>query len=837
MDKLLKKSGIFLQARINSNRMPGKCVMPFFGNIMLHQVLKRLEVIPADEKVILTTPDSEYAFRKTAKRMGWKIFTGDEQNVLKRYVEAAVSFGVDIVIRATADNPFVSPEIAIETIDLFHKENCDLATLAPVPYGSGIEVVKTSALITALKNSRVPHHLEHVTPYIYENSHKFKVRILNFNDKTVSRDDVRLTVDTEEDFQRMNYLYRSIVKKNSNFKIKSIINIYDELKFVKYKRLLVITAFSESYGMGHLKKVMLLAKNLQSDFQTYFSFKQGDKRKADEIKDFSYTVIDYDKLSDFVEKEGLFERIIVDLRDTSIEEMRRYKALGSVISFDDMGEGGQISDLNFKTMPALLEHNGRKFNYEGMQYLLTDTENSEPEVKIKNVKNILITFGGSDPAGLTEKTVTVLNRAGYNLTVITGPFNEKKHSFESENCKVVKSPDNLHDFIGKCDMVFTSFGVTFFESLLQNKPVIIINPTEYHDRLTSDLGYPYFIKPDFSKPDSLSQFSDDIIAAIERIISENSGKKKQAEFPLYGFFSFNTGQNIKEIFKIIKDYSYTMNVCPNCSSINEKVIYRTKKWNMVRCPKCGLYYTTHLFAEEKKEVYGRKYFFDEYKEQYGRTYIQDKENIQEFAKRRLKIIKNYVESGRLLDFGSALGFFSEYAELNGFKTLSLDKSKFAVNYIQDELKLDAVIGGSEYLEKNENLFDAITCFYVIEHIKEFKKLLFLFSSHLKKNGVLAISTPNASGISIRHGFNKYVQKHPDDHYIILSPSMLKSILKDFGFGNFSVVVTGIHPERFFTSKKALKLLDSKLIKKLFFLTARLLKLGDTFEIYAEKIRD
>lgn len=36
---------------------------------------------------------------------------------------------------------------------------------------------------------------------------------------------------------------------------------------------------------------------------------------------FDVKIIDYNKMNDFVDKEGLFDRVIVDLRDTDEEEM------------------------------------------------------------------------------------------------------------------------------------------------------------------------------------------------------------------------------------------------------------------------------------------------------------------------------------------------------------------------------------------------------------------------------------------------------------------------------------------------------------------------------------
>src|SRR4030042_4192974 len=173
---------------------------------------------------------------------------------------------------------------------------------------------------------------------------------------------------------------------------------------------------------------------------------------------------------------------------------------------------------------------------------------------------------------------------------------------------------------------------------------------------------------------------------------------------------------------------------------------------MHKCNSCGLIYIIPFM--QIKQNYGSKYFNQEYKEQYGKTYEEDKENILLYARERLFNIRSYISKGTLLDFGSGLGFFAEYCENNGFITTCLDISDYAIEYINDILKLRGIKGDIEYLEKNSEIYDVISSYYLIEHIQDFVKLIFLFSSHLRKNGVLSLSTPNANGISIKKDFLK-----------------------------------------------------------------------------------
>ncbi|MBP5706874.1 MAG: class I SAM-dependent methyltransferase, partial [Spirochaetales bacterium] len=194
-------------------------------------------------------------------------------------------------------------------------------------------------------------------------------------------------------------------------------------------------------------------------------------------------------------------------------------------------------------------------------------------------------------------------------------------------------------------------------------------------------------------------------------------------------------------------------------------------------------------------------------------------------------IKDYVKGGKLLDFGSGLGFFGEYASENGFDVKCVDISDYAVNYITDKLKLNAEKGDAQYFENTNEKFDVISSFYVIEHVKEFEKLIFMMYNHLSDGGVLALSTPNADGVSIKKNFDKYADKHPNDHYRIFSPKFMKKLLRKYGFRHVKVNITGIHPERMSENKS---MLNNKLMLFMTKFFAKVFGLGDTFEIYEQK---
>ena len=159
----------------------------------------------------------------------------------------------------------------------------------------------------------------------------------------------------------------------------------------------------------------------------------------------------------------------------------------------------------------------------------------------------------------------------------------------------------------------------------------------------------------------------------------------------------------------------------------------------------------------------------------------------------------------------------------------------AVSYVNRELGIPAVAGpfpGTALPDEwGVELFDAVSLWYVIEHFPDLRTVLAELNRLLKKGGVLAFSTPSGSGISFRKNRKFFYNRSPVDHFTIWNPRSSSRILNLFGFKVKKIVVTGHHPERFFSENRH----PSPILIKTAGLLSRLFRLGDTFEIYAEKI--
>jgi 2-polyprenyl-3-methyl-5-hydroxy-6-metoxy-1,4-benzoquinol methylase len=290
----------------------------------------------------------------------------------------------------------------------------------------------------------------------------------------------------------------------------------------------------------------------------------------------------------------------------------------------------------------------------------------------------------------------------------------------------------------------------------------------------------------------------------------------------------------------------TSPVCPLCAYARPVVAGRFAGRTYRRCPRCGTLYMNRSGPPDIR--YTEAYFFENYKKQYGKTYLEDFPNLTAMARRRLAIIKTLSRNGRrLLDIGCAYGAFVLAARSEGFDCVGVDGSAAAASYLRDEPRITALAGFfpetalvQELRERFRHKFDVITLWYVLEHFETAqqaggscaaKTALEKIHGLLKPGGILAFSTPNLCGISGRLSPQKFLEKSPADHWTVWSERSAKKVLPGFGFAVKRIVVTGHHPERFpFCSKLSPRSLICKLIMAL----SKIFRLGDTFEVYAEK---
>ncbi|MDI6704183.1 MAG: class I SAM-dependent methyltransferase [bacterium] len=266
--------------------------------------------------------------------------------------------------------------------------------------------------------------------------------------------------------------------------------------------------------------------------------------------------------------------------------------------------------------------------------------------------------------------------------------------------------------------------------------------------------------------------------------------------------------------------------CHLCGGNNFRILCQKDDHNIVRCKDCSLIYLSPQ-PKIEKEIYEEDFFIKNYKDQYGRDYIEDKENIVRFAKSRFQTIEKYIKPGRILDVGCGLGFYLEVAKERGWEVYGVEISEYASNYAKTELGIPVKTGTLDEVSYPNNFFDAVTFWWVYEHLPNPIKTLKKVRSLLKSGGIIALSLPNASGAFCRFRRKRWLEVHPEDHFVDFTPKTIRRCLKQAGFSVLEIIQGGVHPERIIG-----KIGGFILIKEVYKRLANYLGLGDTMEVYA-----
>ncbi len=208
-----------VQARMGSQRFPGKMMEDLAGAPVMSWVLRRLGRAKTIDRVVLaTTVEAEDdVLAGLAESLGIDTFRGDAHDVLDRFAAAARSFKAATVVRVCADNPLVAPEVVDAAVAAFLDQGPDYAFNhvprhgCEYPDGLGAEVVQGDLLQHMARVSTDPIEREHVTTYIWNRIDDHDILVVPCPDEwKTDGDPICLDVDRPEDIARMRLLCRGL---------------------------------------------------------------------------------------------------------------------------------------------------------------------------------------------------------------------------------------------------------------------------------------------------------------------------------------------------------------------------------------------------------------------------------------------------------------------------------------------------------------------------------------------------------------------------------------------------------------------------------------------------
>lgn len=467
---------IVIPARGGSKGIPKKNIRLMNGEPLIAYAIKNAiacqKVFSAD--VVVDTDDEEIA--KNAGAYGSKICMRPEE--------------------LAGDDVTLDPVIVHAYNEMKKKGNCDydyVVTLQPTS-----PTLKAETLIKAIQ-------------FAYDNKLETVISVINEPHLAWSEKDGVISPEYKERVNRQQL--PSHYKETGGFLISSAgllekgkrlgtnINVYeipeleaidiDNIKdwvvcesILRRKKIIFRADGYESIGMGHIYRCITLAfQFIEHDVEIVTNSGYIDGiNKIEQTRLPYHLVKDTDDFLQYI-KNNPADIVVNDVLNTDkdyILELKKY--VPRVVNFEDKGSGALVADA---VVNAIYDNEPERENlYSGFKYFVIREEFLRAQKNIFNpkIKNVLATFGGSDPSNLTLRIYKLFQKLSIDnpdirFNIITGIGYMHKDTIKDDpahNIYIHNDVQMVSEFMSEADLAITSQGRTIYELACMGVPAIVL---------------------------------------------------------------------------------------------------------------------------------------------------------------------------------------------------------------------------------------------------------------------------------------------------------------------------------------------------------------------------
>lgn len=185
---------------------------------------------------------------------------------------------------------------------------------------------------------------------------------------------------------------------------------------------------------------------------------------------------------------------------------------------------------------------------------------------------------------------------------------------------------------------------------------------------------------------------------------------------------------------------------------------------------------------------------------------------------------NSFKKGKVLDVGCGLGFLLSGLNDN-FEKYGIEVSALAC---ENARQYGNIFNGTlEEAGFEENFFDIVVMYHVIEHIDSPESVIKTIKSILKNEGTLVIGTPDFNCICAQIFKDNFRMLHDKTHTSLFSYKSLKSFLENYGFEVQNAQFPYFNT-RHFTSENIKKMLETSQMSPPFY--------GNVMTLYCKNLK-
>lgn len=219
-----------ITVRVNSSRLPCKCLLPFGRENVLEHNIKRAKHFNLKPIVCTTNNKNDDVIEDICKKEGVSCFRGSEKNKLMRWRDCAINFGLDVIHTIDSDDPFFCPDEISESIKLISKFKSRNAVIYPTKTsmngaatsGFSFSLEALEVLTSGSDNNTDTEMIDEII------LSKENIEVMQLDNKLFNKKNVRMTLDYAEDYFFLSFIKSYVGYKGSRNEINSLLDKFPE---------------------------------------------------------------------------------------------------------------------------------------------------------------------------------------------------------------------------------------------------------------------------------------------------------------------------------------------------------------------------------------------------------------------------------------------------------------------------------------------------------------------------------------------------------------------------------------------------------------------------------
>ena len=217
-----------IACRLHSTRLPKKALLKIGELTSVELCTKNvLKFENVDEFILATSTEAEDAILENyIYNDKVRFFKGDPLDVIKRFLDSVEDLEIDVIVRLTADNLYVSNDVFQILLQSHFEQGADYTCAKNKGVVDNMQIINVQALKKLKNHFPKADYSEYMTHYFKNNPEHFKINYVKLPDKLVRN--YRLTLDYPEDLEVFRRIEEYLREEGKEFSIYEVYKFLDD---------------------------------------------------------------------------------------------------------------------------------------------------------------------------------------------------------------------------------------------------------------------------------------------------------------------------------------------------------------------------------------------------------------------------------------------------------------------------------------------------------------------------------------------------------------------------------------------------------------------------------